>query len=245
MKRWVQYGAVAALAALSLSAWADAQQRIRDRLEASRPDLEVASISASEVEGLYAVEFEQGPTVYATPDGEYFVLGDLFKVDAAGFTNLAERKREQARAERLAAVPREETIAFAPEGKTRAVISVFTDVDCTWCQRLHQDVPTLNDMGIEVRYLAYPRAGEGSEAYHKMVSAWCADDPRTALTRLKQRESITDRQCADNPVAEQFQLGSEIGVNGTPAMVTADGQLLPGYMPTAKLAALLGLEPAN
>jgi thiol:disulfide interchange protein DsbC len=122
------------------------------------------------------------------------------------------------------------------------VVSVFTDVDCGYCQKLHQEVPQLNTMGIEVRYLAFPRAGKGSETYQKLVTAWCAQDRQATLTRYKNREPVTTKTCANNPVNAQYELGESIGINGTPALITATGELLPGYMPAAELARRLGVQ---
>ena len=217
------------------------EQAIRQNLEQSLPELSVASVEASEVPGLYAVKFEKGPTVYATADARHFVLGDLFRIESTGLVNLAEQQRNQMRAELINRVPRDEVIVFSPKGKPRAVVNVFTDVECPGCRRPHEEVPALNAMGVEVRYLAYPRAGAGSPAYRKMVSAWCAKDPQKAMERLKKQQSITENLCKDNPVTAQFELGNRLGVNGTPALITQDGRLLPGYLPADKLAAELGL----
>ena len=154
--------------------------------------------------------------------------------------NLAEAKRETVRKDLMAAVDSKDAWVFKPAGKTKAVVSVFTDVDCGYCRKLHAEVPRLNELGVEVRYLAYPRAGIGSASYNTIVSAWCADDRGTALTDAKAGKTIAAKTCV-NPVAEQFQLGQEVGVTGTPAIVTDSGKLLPGYMPADVLAQTLGL----
>lgn len=215
---------------------------IKRSLEAARADVKVQSVASSEIPGLYAVQIENGPEVYATGDGKYFLVGDLFQVDAKGFANITEHKRNGERAKLLADVKTKDMIVFKPKTATKGVINVFTDVECGWCQRFHQDVPQLNAMGIEVRYLAYPRAGIGSEDYKKMVTAWCAKDRQGTLTRYKNRESVPLNVCADNPVAAEYQLGERIGVNGTPTLVTADGELIPGYVPPAELAQRLGVK---
>lgn len=215
---------------------------ITAKLVKARPDFSVASIKPSPAAGLYEVQLAGGPLVYATADGEYFFLGDLFDVQATGIVNLAELARDDARKELLAGVDREDMVIFSPDGETRAWIAVFTDVDCFYCQKLHQEVPELNRRGIEVRYLAYPRAGVGSESYRKIVSAWCAEDPQDAITRLKNRQSIPDIACADNPVADQFMLGQQAGVRGTPALVLESGTMIPGYVEAAELAGRLGIN---
>lgn len=215
---------------------------IKQRIERSRPDIRVASVEPSEVPGLYAVQISDGPVVYATADGRYFLLGDLFEVRSEGFVNLGEQKRNVERARLIAGVKPEDMIIFSPRGKARAVINVFTDVDCFYCQKLHQEVPELNRRGIEVRYLAWPRSGTTGETYNKMVTAWCAKDRQQTLTQLKSRVPVPMKTCSPNPVAAQYQLGVKMGLNGTPAMVMQDGTLVPGYMPAADLAEALGVK---
>lgn len=219
------------------------RKTITENLQKSRPTLTVESVNPTPVDNLYAVKVVNGPTLFVTGDGRYFVLGDLYEITDQGYVNLAEQEREGARAEILAGVNTDDMIIFAPaEQPAKAVIMVFTDVDCYYCQKLHREVPDLNLIGIEVRYMAFPRAGIGSESYRKIVSAWCAKDRKSALTKLKNRESIPSNQCADNPVAEQFKLGNAVGVSGTPALITPDGKLMPGYVPALQLAKALGVE---
>ncbi|MEP1593906.1 MAG: DsbC family protein, partial [Halieaceae bacterium] len=102
--------------------------------------------------------------------------------------------------------------------------------------------PELNKRGIEVRYLAYPRSGVGSESYRQLASAWCAEDPQDTLTRLKNREDVPDNVCEENPVAAQYELGGKLGVRGTPAIITESGQMIPGYQSADDLIATLGLK---
>ncbi|NNC55525.1 MAG: DsbC family protein, partial [Pseudomonadales bacterium] len=121
-------------------------------------------------------------------------------------------------------------------------IYVFTDVDCYYCQKLHREVGQLNDLGVEVRYLAYPRAGVNSPVHKKLASAWCAKDPRDALTKLKAGEDIPENECAKNPIASQFHLGNRLGVSGTPAIFSESGKQLGGYVPADGIAERLGLK---
>ena len=133
-------------------------------------------------------------------------------------------------------------VVFSPRPElTKATITVFTDIDCGYCRKLHQTVPELNRLGVAVRYLAYPRAGVGSASYDKAVAAWCADDPQKALTRCESRQRYRDETCA-NPVAEQYAMGDAFGVTGTPAVVYEDGTLQAGYLPAAEMARRLGIN---
>jgi len=222
---------------------ADSDNLLLKRLKRVRPDIPINSVSPSPVPGILAMELEGGTMFYGTADGKFMFAGDLYSIGDLELVNLAEARREVVRRDLMAAVDAKDAWVFKPVGETKAVVSVFTDVDCGYCRKLHGEVPRLNELGIEVRYLAYPRAGIGSASYNTIVSAWCADDRGTALTNAKSGKAIVAKTCP-NPVAEQYQLGQDVGVTGTPAIVTDSGKLLPGYMPADILAQTLGL-PAS
>lgn len=212
-----------------------AEAAIRASFKATRPDIVISKVVASEeLPGLYLVTMQNGPVVYASANGKYFIVGDMFEISAAGIESVAEKKLAPQRQEWLSEVKREDMIIFSPKGKAKGAIYVFTDVDCGFCQKLHQEVPQLNAAGIEVRYLAYPRAGLGTPTYDKMASAWCADDRNAAMDALKSGGFVTPKKC-DNPIAAQYQLGAAMGVTGTPAIVLENGSLIPGYKPAAQL----------
>jgi thiol:disulfide interchange protein DsbC len=215
---------------------------LRKALNQPAMGLMVESVETSEIPGMFAVQFANGPLVYSTAAGDYFIVGDLYSVGPDGFVNLGEQRRDGERRDLLAAVEKEDMIIFSPEGETRGHVTVFTDVTCFYCQKLHKEVPELNKRGVEVRYLAYPRAGVDSDGYRQLVTAWCADDPQTTLTRLKAREAVPGKSCEDNPVANQYRLGQEVGVRGTPAMITAEGRMIPGYQSADDLMVTLGLN---
>ncbi len=215
-------------------------QALVAKLKALRPDIPIERVSPSPLPGIYQLELAGGTVFYGTEDGRYLFAGDLYELGDDDLVNLAEQGRVEKRQALMAKVDVEDMIVFSPSGERSAVISVFTDVDCGYCQKLHQEVPRLNELGVEVRYLAYPRAGVGSRSYQKIVSAWCADDQNSAITALKSGQSIPDIDCA-NPVSAQYELGHELGVSGTPAIVLEDGRLLPGYMPADQLAQAIGI----
>lgn len=235
--------AAAALLALPASADVETPEVIIKRALEVRPDVKVTSVEPSEIAGLYTVQIQNGPTIYAAPDGKYFVHGDMFAVQEKSFVNLSAQRDNDERAKVIAAVKPEDTIIFKPKGPTKTVLSVFTDVDCGYCQKFHrEEVPALNAMGVEVHYLAYPRAGIGSESYQKLVTAWCAKDRQGTLTRYKNHEVVPINTCAKNPVSAQYELGERMGVNGTPTLITAKGELIPGYIPAQELAQRLGVR---
>lgn len=215
-------------------------QTLVAKLKALRPEIPIERVSPSPLPGIYQLELTGGTVFYGTEDGRYLFAGDLYELGDDDLVNLAEQGRLAKRQELLATVDVDDMIVFAPSGERTAVIDVFTDVDCGYCQKLHKEVPRLNELGIEVRYLAYPRAGLASRSYQKIVTAWCSEDRNSAITALKSGENVPDIDCA-NPVAAQYKLGQELGVSGTPAIVLEDGRLLPGYMPADQLAEAIGI----
>lgn len=220
----------------------EVEQSIRNSLNTSGLDIKIASVQRSEIKGLYAVSIGEGSTLYFSESGGHFILGDLFRVKPNGLVNVDDLRRNDQRRDRINSIAVSDMIVFSPEGKTRAVVNVFTDVDCFYCQKLHREVPALNKMGVEVRYLAYPRAGIDSDSYNKIATAWCADNPQDAITRLKKGEQLSGEVCVPNPVADHFLLGQQIGVRGTPALVLETGEMLPGYIPAAELGFRLGIN---
>lgn len=219
------------------------EMAIRSAFRLSRPNIAIEAITPSVINNMFEVKVAGGPILYTSANGQFFVLGDIYAVEPGGFVNLAEQSREGDRASLLADIRIEDMIVFSPEQMpAKATLTVFTDVDCFYCQKLHREVPDLNRLGIEVRYLAYPRAGIGSEAYKKIASAWCADNKQESLTKLKNRQYVPINVCANNPVEDQYNLGQKMGVTGTPALVTSAGRLMPGYIPALRLASVLGVE---
>ena len=203
----------------------------------------IEAVRSSPAPGIAEVQIENGPLIYATEDGDYFFLnGDLHQTSATGAINLTEERRAVTRKEQLAAVAVDDMVVFSPDGEPRDYIAVFTDVTCFYCQKLHREVDQLNAKGIEVRYLAFPRGGVDSEGAKKLATAWCAEDQQATLTELKAGVELPVNDCSDNPIAAQYQLGQDMGVSGTPAIVTSSGLMVPGYRPADDLAALLGLD---
>jgi thiol:disulfide interchange protein DsbC len=239
MKLWVTLACCLGVMFGALSASAG-EKEIRENLSKTIPQLVVVQIEKSEIEGLFRVIDERGQAIYTNSDASYFLSGELYSLASGSLVNVTEQGRQKARMSQVSAISPAEKIVFKPTGETKAKIVVFTDIDCGYCRKLHNEVPRMNELGIEVSYLAFPRAGVGSESYNKFVSAWCADDKLVALTDAKSGRAIPPKTCA-NPVAAQYELGMELGVTGTPAILLEDGSLLPGYVPADQLAQGLGI----
>ncbi|MDX1492328.1 MAG: DsbC family protein [Pseudohongiellaceae bacterium] len=219
--------------------WAEG---LRDKLTktlvaATNSSIEIVAISRTPFAGLIEIELNSGETLFSDEEGEYLVTGDLFKAQENGLVNLSAQAKQGKIADWIAAVPEQEMIIFEPE-ETKATITVFTDVDCTFCRRLHSEIEQILDLGIRVRYVAYPRGGEASTAYSKMISVWCSDDRQRSLTQAKHGQNLPTLTC-DNHVLEHYNLGNKVGISGTPAIVLEDGEVIPGYLDSAKLAGVV------
>ncbi len=207
---------------------------LRNQLLQVFPGLPADAITRTPMDGVVQVIY--GPNViYLSDDGRYALQGSM--IDLKTNTNLTEDVKNGLRAKILSEIPESEMVIFAPENP-KHTITVFTDIDCGYCRKLHHEMASYNKKGIAVRYLFYPRAGIGSPAYQKAVNVWCADDRQAAMTKAKNGATLPDKSCK-NPVASNYEVGQMMGVTGTPALVTEGGYLLPGYVPADRLAKIL------
>jgi thiol:disulfide interchange protein DsbC len=207
---------------------------------ARRLEIKVEDVRPSPIAGLY--EVSSGAEVgYVSADGRFYIDGDVFDMESK--QNLTEDRRKKGRLALMAGIDDEDAIIFAPKTAARHTVTVFTDTDCVHCRRMHGEMAELNRLGIRVRYLMFPRGGPGSDAWRKAEAVWCSDDRRDALTRAKRGEKVTARSC-DTPVAAQYELGRQLGITGTPGIITDEGEFLAGYATAAYLGAYLE-DPAT
>jgi thiol:disulfide interchange protein DsbC len=186
----------------------------------------------SPIAGIY--EFAQGAEIsYLTADGKYFIDGNLY--DMKSRDNLTEALRTRARVALINAVPESEMLIFSP-ANPKYTITVFTDVDCAYCRKLHSQMAEINRLGIRVRYMFFPRTGPGTESWKKAEVVWCSANRNDALTRAKAGAALDmNKTCAPTPVKREYELGENIGVRGTPAIVTENGDYISGYMEPREL----------
>src|SRR5271170_1664333 len=240
LKRLAVLAAVVAIANLTLFA-AGSQVRAADQPPADpRAALikllpagtKLEDLRPSPIPGIY--EFMQGADVsYLTADGKYFIDGNVY--DMKSRDNLTEALRTHARVALINAVPESQMVIFSPPNP-KYTLTVFTDVDCQYCRKLHSEIAELNRLGIRVRYMFFPRSGPGTESWRKAEVVWCSADRNEALTRAKTGAELDmNKTCGPTPVAREYQLGQSIGVRGTPAIVTDGGDFIEGYMPPREL----------
>jgi len=209
------------------AAKADPRVEIASRIPGAKPE----DLRATPVPNIY--ELTRGSQIgYVTTDGKYAFGGDL--VDLAKNDDLTEDHRRDMRVAELGAIPESQMVIFGPKDP-KYTITVFTDVDCAYCRQLHSQIADYNRLGIRVRYLFYPRTGPNTESWTKAEEVWCSADRNDALTRAKLGQPLKAKPCADNPVARTYALGRSFGLDGTPSIVTASGEMLGGYLPPAQL----------
>ncbi len=228
---------VFAFIAFGIFAEKDDMQDLVNKINIILPDeIKVQDISFSDERNLYVINVGDIQPIYMLPDGEHVILGDIFNISEGEAQSTTEKDKDIFRKNKLI-TSNLETIDFLAK-KEKYSLTVFTDVDCGFCRKFHNEIDQYNNLGISIKYLAFPRAGIDSESYTKMVSAWCSDQADLSITLLKDNKSIPSNSC-ENSVAEQFELGRTLGITGTPALITQSGKLLPGYVPAQELLMLL------
>jgi thiol:disulfide interchange protein DsbC len=206
-------------------------QALRDSVSERFPEIKAEEVFESPLAGWYTIR--KGAIVaYISADGRYLLQGDV--IDLQHNTNLSEASRNDARVAMMAAVSDEQLIVFSPD-EVEATVSVFTDIDCTFCRRLHAQIDQYMEQGIEVRYFLYPRNGPTSPSWAKAENVWCANDRNEALTLAKLDKEFPTRTCDASIVSTHFAIGQDVGLRGTPAIVLHDGTLFSGYMPAEQL----------
>lgn len=201
------------------------------KIRAAFPEVSAEAISPAPISGLYEIMLG-GQVSYVSADGRYLLQGDLYDVERE--VNLTESRRELARKTAIDSVSERSMIVFRP-AVPKYSVTVFTDIDCGYCRKLHRQIADYNALGIEVRYMFFPRSGPDTESWFKAANVWCAADRNEALTRAKSGAVIASGNCGTTPVEQHYKLGRSLGIRGTPAIVTQTGELIPGYVPPREL----------
>ena len=226
------------LLVLPLLAWFNTamadDEAVKAKFESLVPGMKIDSVAKLADTNFYEAVIG-GEILYFSEDGQYAIQGDV--IDLKTRLNLTESKRNQIKKQALAELNEDDMIVYEPK-KVEHTLTVFTDIDCGYCRKLHQQMAEYNDLGIRIRYMAFPRSGPGSESYNKAVSVWCSKDKQQALTDSKMGLDIAQVSC-ENPVAKHFEVGRKMGVTGTPALFLENGELLPGYVPPKELKKIL------
>ncbi len=227
-------GKAAAKASAPATADAATRESIEAALQTLAPGMKVDGIAPSPIPGFLEVAMG-ARIVYVSEDGKQLLQGSL--IDIPSRESLTQASEAKLRASMLATVGDDTGIRF-PAAQPKYEVTVFTDIDCGYCRRMHTEIAEYNRLGITINYLFYPRAGVGSESFQKAVNVWCAPDRRKALTEAKAGKDLPQADCT-NPVTRDYDLGRRVGLDGTPAIYAADGTQLGGYVPPAEMLARL------
>lgn len=174
--------------------------------------------------------------IYLLDDGKYALMGDLVNLESG--RNLTEQSRRVTTVEIIAAFSDEDLVIFAAKGESKATLNVFTDTSCPYCQKLHSEIDKLQEAGITVRYLPYPRGGSRGPGYQHLKSVWCAKDRNLAMTEAKNQrfDGLPAGDCAAATTIDRgYRAGNKIGISGTPALLKSDGEKIEGYRPYQEL----------
>jgi thiol:disulfide interchange protein DsbC len=211
------------------------EEKISDKLSNSNARVEVTSVEESPWKGMYEVSLTSGEIIFSDKNAEYLVVGQLLNLNADNqVVNLSEQKFQVKVADTLERVSSDEQIIYPAKGEQKAFVTVFTDISCYYCKKLHKAIPELQKNGVTVKYMAFPRAGLGSDIEKQMSAIWCAKDKLEAMDVAKKTGKITAASC-DSPVASQFRLGHQLGVNATPTLFTEQGVKIAGFSTASDL----------
>ncbi|HMA99182.1 MAG TPA: DsbC family protein [Wenzhouxiangella sp.] len=230
MKKHLVSGLVLAGIFTATSALAADPAAVEERVSALVPDTAEVAIAETPIPGIMEVRIDS-EILYMSDDGRYLFQGRV--IDLETQTDITDAAMASVRQEQLAELDSDDFVTFGDDDAEYEVL-VFTDPDCGFCRRLHEKMDEYHAQGIQIHYLAFPRAGEGSQTYNKMVSVWCSDDRQAAMDVAKTGGTPRAATCT-NPVLDQYRLGQSLGVTGTPSLVTMDGAIIPGYVPPEQL----------
>lgn len=214
--------------------FADEAATVKAAVAKALPEVKIDSVAPAPITGLYEVMIG-GQIVYVTADGRYFVDGRI--VDLKTREDLTEPRMAAVRKGAVEAMGEDQMIIFG-NPKANHTVTVFTDIDCPYCAKMHSQVKQYEDEGIRLRYMLYPRAGAQSPSYDEAVSVWCSEDRNQALTDAKAGKKIPAKTC-DNPVDKHMALARKVGINGTPAIMLENGEMVPGYVEPKRLAQMI------
>jgi thiol:disulfide interchange protein DsbC len=235
MKRLILILAAIVMAPFALgadhAASTDPRAVVASKIPGTNPD----DVHATPIPGVFEI-MRGTDAAYVSADGKYAIAGDLY--DLRTNVNLTENQRRQLRVRMLSNIPESQMVIFGPK-EARHTVTVFTDVDCAYCRKFHSQISEYNRLGIRVRYVFYPRTGPNTESWTKAEEVWCSPNRNDALTRAKLGQALNVKVCPNTPVAREYALGRQFDLEGTPAIVLGDGEMLPGYLSPVELAQAL------
>ena len=193
------------------------------------PQAANSTIKETPVKGVYEV-LAGAQIFYMTKDARFVFNGDL--IDLESRRNLSDEAKGSVRKEQVDALGEENMVVYKPEGETKHTITVFTDIHCPYCRRLHQEMDEYLASGVKVRYIFLPF--KGKKSFDDSVSVWCAKNQNEAMDLAKSGGELESKTC-DHPIEKHRELASVLSIRGTPAILYENGLLDPGYLPASKI----------
>ena len=209
---------------------------LQANLNTSGIEENIISAVPTDMDGIYWVTAEGLPSFFTDKSGKHIIQGQIIAVGEALPVDISAALVASTAQEALKAVDKKDMVIYPAIGETKSVVYAFTDADCGYCRKLHEEMDDINARGIEVRYLAWPRS---QESVPKMEAIWCSQDRKAAMNQGKMGADVQAPSCT-SPVQEHMALGAKLGVRGTPAIFTEAGQQVGGYLPAAELAQAVG-----
>jgi len=213
----------------------DVSELVMDRLSERLPGIPFSNITQSAVPGLFEV-IADGQIYYVSESAEYLIDGSLIRLEDRA--NLTDARLGAIHMDLIDEIDESEMLIYEPETPSERSITVFTDISCGYCRRLHAELDQLLEEGVRVRYLMFPRAGLDSQGHKDLESVWCADNPQEAMDIAKAGGEIVPKTC-DTPIEKHVELAQRIGLRGTPLIYIDSGEKIPGYREAATLATMV------
>ncbi|OUS23530.1 thiol:disulfide interchange protein [Thalassotalea sp. 42_200_T64] len=226
---------------IAVPAASDEDNTVKIKANLAKLGLQVETVQASKMDNLFEAITDQG-LFYTSADGSFLIQGKVYQITDDGINNLTEESLAKVRVDGMKTFS--DSMIVFPAKDEKYQMTVFTDLTCGYCRKLHNQIDEFNDLGITVRYLAFPRGGLSSQSYTDIRSVWCSDDQQSAMTQAKGGAHVAQKVCA-LPVAEQYNFGRKIGVSGTPAIILNDGNMVPGYKTPDQMQQILQSYSVN
>ena len=204
-------------------------------LEERLPHIPLTGVSESIIPQLYEI-ITEGQVYYVDETAEFLVDGNLIRLSDG--TNLTDTTLGRIHTGFIDEIDEKDMLIYEPEEASDRSITIFTDISCGFCRRLHEEIDTLLEGGVRVRYLMFPRAGLGTQSHADLESVWCADNPQDAMTHAKAGGAIEPKTC-DNPIESHMELATKVGLRGTPLIYLDSGVKVPGYREAVELTRMV------
>ncbi|WP_114701450.1 disulfide isomerase DsbC N-terminal domain-containing protein [Psychrobacter proteolyticus] len=186
----------------------------------------------------------EGVPFLLSDDAQYITDGEISVIENGQFIGLDENFEKRKNQSVFASLDKSQLITYPATTTERAVIYVADDVNCPYCRRLHQQVPSLNAKGVTVNVIGYP-IYEASPK--QMRGIWCQadeDSRRQAFDKAMLQGEMTPAlaSCTVDHVTPNRDKAAGLAVMATPAIYREDGVLYQASFESPEFLEFLGVE---